>query len=162
MTGEQMSFAFTAEDRAEIDNLVGRYPDKQSALLPLLHLVQRRDRWLEREALRAIAEELELPLIHVEDVATFYTMYNLKPVGRHHLQVCGNLSCSLLGAADILAWLKQKYGISPGETDSDGRFTLTKVECLGACGGAPVVQIDDDYYENCTPEKLEQILEKLE
>lgn len=157
-----MPFAFTAEDRAEINSIVDRYPDKQSALLPLLHLVQRRDRWLEREALRAIAQELELPLIHVEDVATFYTMYNLKPVGRHHLQVCSNISCSLLGASEILAWLKQKYGISPGETDSDGRFTLTKVECLGACGGAPVVQIDDDYYENCTAEMLEQILEKLE
>ncbi len=157
-----MPFAFTAEDRTEIDSLVDRYPDKQSALLPLLHLVQRRERWLERDALRAVAEVLELPLIHVEDVATFYTMYNLQPVGRHHLQVCTNLSCSLLGSTEILNWLKQTYGIAPGETDSDGRFTLTRVECLGACGGAPVVQIDDEYYENCTPEILAQILERLE
>ncbi len=157
-----MPFAFTSEERSEIDELIGRYPDRQSALLPVLHLVQRREGWLERDALRAVAEVLELPLLHVEDVATFYTMYNLHPVGRHHIQICKNLSCSLLGSAELLQWLKDKYSLTPGQTDSDGRFTLTTVECLGACGDAPVVQINDEYHANCTPERLEQILAKLE
>lgn len=147
--------------QAELEKLLTRYPDKKSALLPALHVVQRELGYLSRESKEYVARFLEITLAEVEEVATFYTMYEHEPVGKYVVQVCCNLSCSLLGAESILEHLKKKLNLNVRETTPDKRFTLKTVECLGSCGTAPVVQINDDYHENLTLEKLEEILKNL-
>lgn len=156
-----MAFAFNAEELSRIEEILGQYPDKQSALLPVLHLAQDRNGWISRDVMRVVSDLLELPMIHVEDVVSFYTMYNRSPVGKYHVQICTNISCYLKGSFNLLEYLEDKLGIKSGETDTENRFTLTQVQCLGACGGAPVVQINNEYYEDCTPELLDQILDNL-
>ncbi|MBI5167708.1 MAG: NADH-quinone oxidoreductase subunit NuoE [candidate division NC10 bacterium] len=141
--------------------ILRRYPDKRSALLPILHLIQEEQGRLSDEAMVAVAELLGLKPVEVREVATFYTMFNFRPVGRYHIQVCHNLSCSLLGAESLIAHLEERLQIRAGETTPDNLFTLIKVECLGSCGTAPVMQINDDYYENLTKEKVDVILESL-
>ena len=150
------------ESRAEILRLRDEYPDAQSALLPALYLAQSDyGGWLPREATDEVAEVMDLPQSLVLSVASFYTMLNKKPVGRHVIQVCTNIACSLLGAEHLLAYLGNKLGIQPGESTDDGRFTLVEVECLGSCGTAPMMQVDDAYYESLTEEKIDQILVHL-
>ena len=115
-----------------------------------------------REIMQEIADLLEMPAIHVYEVATFYSMYEHKDVGQHKICVCTNISCQLRGSKDVLDYLKQKTGIGPGETTSDGRISIKEVECLGACGGAPMMQVDKEYYENLTTESIDKILEGLD
>ena len=148
--------------KERIEHLKGRYPQAKSALLPVLHLAQREhDGWLSDEMMAEVAEVMDLPPAEVRSVASFYTMFNRRPVGKHLVQVCTNLSCSLLGAEHIVEHLRRALGIEVGETTADGLFTLLEVECLGSCGTAPMMQVDDTYYENLTIERVDEILSQL-
>ena len=156
-----MSLAFSEETRAKHERLLTRYPDREAAILPTLYLAQREFGHLSDEAILYVADLLGFTPARIYGVATFYTMYNKKPVGKYHLQVCRNLSCSLMGAEHLIEHVARKIGVKPGETTADGRFTLSTVECLGSCGTAPVMQVNDDYYENLTEESIDAILEGL-
>ena len=152
----------SAEVKRRIEHLKSRYPQTKSALLPALHLAQREhDGWLSNEMMAEVAEVMDLPPAEVRSVASFYTMFNRRPVGKHLVQVCTNLSCSLLGAEHIVEHLRRALGIEVGETTADGLFTLLEVECLGSCGTAPMMQVDDTYYENLTTERVDEILSQL-
>lgn len=148
----------------ELEKVKKRYPSdhKQAALLPALHMVQKEIGWVSGEAMDEVAAAIGIHPSVVREVVTFYTMYNLKPVGKYHLQVCTNISCSLMGAEELLAHLEKKLGIEAGETTRDNKFTITEVECLGACGTAPCVQINDDYYENLNEDRLDGVLAELD
>ena len=149
--------------RIEIRKIRDEYPDPQSALLPALVLAQRDyGGFLPRKAFAEVARAMELPATQVAAAASFYTLLQRKPVGRHLVQVCTNISCSLLGAEHLLQHLARKLGIEPGETTPDGKFTLVEVECLGSCGTAPMMQIDDAYHENLTDDKVDRILAELD
>jgi NADH-quinone oxidoreductase subunit E len=157
-------FAFTEENVAEARRHIAKYPEgrQASAVLPLMHLAQRQNGgFLTLQALNYIADFLQVPRIKVYEVATFYTMFKLQPIGRHHVEVCTNVPCWLRGSDDIVAACRQKLGIGLGETTPDGLFTLSEAECLGACVNAPMMQIGDDYYEDLTPESTSAILEAL-
>jgi len=147
--------------KSEIQQLKARYPHPNSALLPALALAQKEHGWLSPEVLEEVAQVMELSPAQVGSVASFYTMFNRRPVGKYLVQVCTNIACSLLGAEHIVEHLKRQLGIGVGETTPDGRFTLMEVECLGSCGTAPVMQVNDTYYENLTAEKVDQILAEL-
>jgi len=152
--------------RAEIDKWLAKYPPdrKRSAVLAALREVQHENGgYLTNELLDAVAEYLQLPAIAVYEVATFYSMFELKPVGRHSISVCNNISCMLRGGDEILAHIEKKLDIKVGESTPDGRFYLKREEeCLAACAAAPMLQIDHVYYENLTPEKVDRILDSLE
>jgi NADH-quinone oxidoreductase E subunit len=151
------------QSRKEIQRIRDEFPDPQSALLPALWLAQRDyGGWLPEAALDEVAAVMDLPASHVAATATFYTMLNKKPVGRHLVQVCTNIACSLLGAEHLVDYISKKLGIGVGETTPDGKFTLLEVECLGSCGTAPVMQIGDRYYEDLTEEKIDRILAELD
>lgn len=150
-----------AETRTRIEALIERYPERRSALIPALKLAQREAGYLSAEVLCELAEIFRLTPNEVHEVASFYTMLFRKPVGKYVIWVCTNISCMLCDAEAILAHLVSRLGIRPGETTPDGRFTLMEAECLASCGTAPVVQINDDYYENLTLEKLDRILDGL-
>lgn len=147
--------------KSEIAQALTRYPNRRSAILPVLWALQRELGWLSPAALRYAAQTVELPDPEVFGIATFYTMFNLAPVGRHHLQVCMTLSCSLMGSDRLFRHLERKLGIGHGETTSDGRFTLRRVECLAACGGAPCMQVNFDYHENLDETATDRLLETL-
>ncbi|MEO0392855.1 MAG: NADH-quinone oxidoreductase subunit NuoE [Pseudomonadota bacterium] len=158
------SFEFTAENQAKIPEILARYPEgkQQSAVMPLLDMAQRQhDNWIPTAAMIKIAEILDMPEIRVFEVATFYTMYNLKPVGKYLLQFCTTTPCMLCGSDEILEQVKQKLGVGLDEMTADGLFTIKEVECLGACVNAPMVQINDDYYEDLTPALADQIIDRL-
>lgn len=157
-----MKPVFNESAEKEFKDILSRYPNKRAAMLPTLHLAQREFGWLSREVMGYVGELLDLPYSDVYDAASFYTMFKLKPTGKYHLQVCHTLSCALRGAGEICKHLHQKYGVESGETTADGKFSVLKVECLGACGTAPVVQINDDYHEGLTIEKLDAVLDKLD
>lgn len=150
--------------RAEVDRWIAKYPPerKSSAVMAALRLVQEHHGWLSTELLDAVADYLEMPPIAVYEVATFYSMYDLKPVGRHKICVCTNISCLLNGADHIVEHLERRLGIQLGETTPDGRFTLKEVECLCACAGAPMMQVDKTYHEHLTPAKVDEILRGLD
>lgn len=157
------SFSFRPETEEVITFWLGKYPgDKQrSAVIPLLWLAQKdNEGWLSEPAMRAVADRLEMPYIRVYEVATFYTMFRLQPVGRHHLQLCGTTPCQLRGAEALREVCQREIGASMYVTD-DGRLSWEEVECLGACVNAPAVQINDDYFEDLTPETLKSIIGKL-
>jgi len=165
MSKPNASTLLSEESRAAIDRWIAKYPpeQKQSAVMGALSLVQEANGGsLTTELMDAVADYLEMQPIAVYEVATFYSMYELKPVGRHKLCVCTNVSCMLRGSDDIVAHLKNKLGIGFGETTDDKKVTLKEVECLGACGGAPMMQIGREYHEDLTPEKLDEILAKLD
>lgn len=145
----------------EVGRLLDRYPLKEAALLPTLHLVQRSEGYLSDESIKAVAEFLELPPVRVEKVITFYTMFRRQPVGKYLVQLCTNISCSLLGADHLLTYLEELLGIKVGQTSDDNLFTLETVECLGSCGTAPVMQINDDYYENLDEKRISDIISSL-
>lgn len=145
----------------EIAGIISRYPFKRSALIPLLYMAQRDQGYITESAMKEIARLLGLTPSQVYETATFYTMLNLKKVGKFHIQVCKSLMCALVGSDTVIGWLKIKLGISPGESTADGLFTLSTVECLAACGTAPMMQINDDYYEQLTEEKVDRILADL-
>jgi NADH-quinone oxidoreductase subunit E len=162
-------FAWTAENAKQAKIHIDRYPPgrQQSAIIPLLDLAQRQigaetgtQGWLPIPVIEYVAAELGMPYIRAYEVATFYTMFNLAPVGRHHVQVCGTTPCMLRGSNDLIAACYAK-GLQKGHTTADGLFTLTEVECLGACANAPMVQINDDNYEDLTYETITTILEAL-
>ena len=150
-----------AARRAEVDAAIARYPVRRSAVLPVLWIAQREWGWLSTAALRQVADSVGLPEAEVFGIATFYTMFNMKPVGRHHLQVCMTLSCSLMGSDRLWKHLEQKLGVGHGETTPDGRYTLRRVECLAACGGGPCMQVGFDYHENLTEARANVLLETL-
>jgi len=148
--------------KSEIKKLFERYASPKSACMVAMQIVQREVGHLTEEDMREIAAMLGINPIEVHEVGGFYTMYNVeRPVGRHHVQVCRNLSCSLLGAEHIIGLIEKRLGIKTGGTTPDGKFTLSTVECLGSCGTAPMMQINDDYYEDLTEESVKGILEKL-
>lgn len=149
------------ELRAEIAAIAASYPTKQAALLPALHKVQRKYGWISPEAQAFVAEILEVRPSHVQGAVTFYTLFRTRPMGRHHIQVCRTLSCAIGGNTEVIEHLQRKLGIEPGQVTPDGRFSLVLVECLGACGYAPMFQINDDYHENLTTAKIDQLLETL-
>ncbi len=158
------TFSFSAGNLKGAKAFVAKYPDgyQASAVLPLLDLAQRQnDGWLPQAALEYVADFLDMPSIRVYEVATFYTMLNLAPVGRHHVQVCTNISCWLRGADAIVEACRNTLGIGFGETTDDGLFTLSEVECLGACVNAPMMQINDDYYEDLDAGGTQVILATL-
>jgi NADH-quinone oxidoreductase subunit E len=152
---------FSAEVEAEIDRHLGKYPVLRSAILPLMFIVQRERGYLDPPGVSYLAKRLNLRITDIWEVATFYSMIHLKPIGKYHIQVCKTLSCKLLGSDKIMQVCAKKLGIKVGETTTDGRFSLSEVECLGSCGTAPMFQINFDYHENLTPEKVDQILDSL-
>ncbi len=150
--------------KTDIDYWLKKFPEtqRQSALLAALHIVQdAHNGYLTPPLMEAIAAYIGIPAIAVLEVASFYMMYDLKPTGKHKLYVCTNIACQLRGADEIMHHLEKKLKVKPGETTQDGRFTLKEFECLGACTGAPMMQINKDYYENLTPEKVDKILVSL-
>ena len=154
---------FVSEDSlAEIDRWVNKFPadQKQSAVMQALTLVQEAQGYLAEPAMDAVAAYLEMPAVAVYEVASFYSMYRTKPAGRHSVDVCTNITCMLRDSKTIFEALKNKLGVAHGETTADGRFTLSEVECLGACVNAPMMQIDKDYHENLTVDALDGVLEK--
>ncbi|MBI1996445.1 MAG: NAD(P)H-dependent oxidoreductase subunit E [Deltaproteobacteria bacterium] len=156
-----MALEFSPETLKRFEATVARYPKKEAAMLPVLYLAQREFGHLGPEAIAYVARLMGQSPARVHGVVSFYTMYNVKPIGRHHVQVCRTLSCALGGAEKITAIITKKIGIEPGQTTADGRFTLSEVECLASCGTAPMMQVNDDYYENLTEEKVTAILDGL-
>ena len=152
----------TADGLKEIDKWVDKYPkgEKQSAVMSALMIVQEEHGYLTKEMMDAVAEYLEMPAIAVYEVATFYSMYEHKPIGRHLVNVCTNISCQLRNSAAVVEHLEKKLSIKLGETTEDGLYTLRSVECLGACVNAPMMQVDKDYHENLTVEKIDAVLEQ--
>jgi len=163
------AFAWTAENAAKQVEIIGRYPPgrQHSAILPLLDLAQRQvgaetntQGWLPIPVIEYVAKQIDMPYIRALEVASFYTMFNLAPVGRYHVQVCGTTPCMLRGSDDVFQACKDK-GLSKGHTTADGLFTLTEVECMGTCANAPMVQINDDNFEDLTYETTAAILDAL-
>jgi NADH-quinone oxidoreductase E subunit len=147
--------------RGKIDELMRRYPQPRSALIPSLYLAQGEAGYLSKDVIRELAGIFHLSPNEVYEVASFYTMFYKKPVGKYVIQVCSNISCLLCNCEELMDHLQKRLGIKPGETTPDMRFTLLEVECLASCGTAPVVQINEDYHENLTIEKLDRILDSL-
>ena len=159
------NFAFTRENEAEIKRIVAKYPKgrQASAVMPLLDLAQRQhDNWIPMAAIELIAQKLDMAEIRVLEVATFYTMFNLKPVGKYFLQACTTTPCWLRGSDNMMRCIKDRYGISSGETSACGRFSLLEVECLGACVNAPILQVNDDFYEDLDYASTGALLDSLE
>ena len=158
------SFEFTPQNLERAKKIIAKYPPgkQQSAVMPLLDLAQRQhDNWLPIAAMEYIAKMLDMAPIRVREVATFYTMYNHAPVGRHHVQVCTTTPCWLRGSDGVVDACEKRLGIKLGETTADRQFTLAEVECLGACVNAPMMQVGDDYYEDLTPETTVKVLDAL-
>ena len=145
----------------QIEQILNRYPVRRSALLPLLHLAQQEEGYVSEAAMKEIAGILRLTPPQVYEVVTFYTMLNLKPLGKFHIQVCKSLMCALVGSDLLIGWLYMRLRIRPGETTADRLFTLSTVECLASCGTGPMMQINDEYYEGITEDKLDRILADL-
>jgi NADH-quinone oxidoreductase subunit E len=156
-----MTFTLSAESEKIVDELLTRYPTKRAACLPLLHLCQRQQGWVSTEVIEYVAQRLAIAASEVQGVATFYTMYHQQPVAPNVVWVCRTLSCDLRGAREIQKHLEQRFQCGLNGTSHDGKFTLKAAECLAACGGAPMVQINDDYHERLTLESLDRILNEL-
>lgn len=160
-TKEQL---FNVDIRQQLDGWIAKYPvgQSKSAVIPGLHLLQEaHGGWLTDPIMDALADYLAMPKISVYEVATFYSMYELQPVGKHKISVCTNISCMLNGSEDVVKHLENRLGVGLGETTKDNKFTLKEVECLGACCGAPMMQLDRDYHEQLTTEKIDQILDGI-
>ena len=156
-----MAFTLSAEHEKIVDELISRYPAKQAACIPVLHLCQRQVGWVSPEVIDYVATRLGMSTSEVKGVVTFYTMYQQHPPGKHTVWVCRTLSCELMGAKTIEEHLEHRLGCHAGGTSADGTFTLKKAECLAACGYGPMVQIDDQFYENLTVEKLDALLDRI-
>jgi NADH-quinone oxidoreductase subunit E len=152
---------FSPEVESEIDRHLAKYPVMRSAILPLMFIVQRERGYLDPPGVAYLAKRLKLRITDIWEVATFYSMIHLKPIGKYHIQICKTLSCKLLGSDKITQSCTEKLGIKCGETTADGRFSLSEVECLGSCGTAPMFQVNFAYHENLTPEKAGEILDSL-
>ncbi len=163
--GMESTPLLSTESKTEIDKWVAKYPadQKQSAVMAALRIVQdANDGWLSKEMIEAVADYLDMEPIAVEEVATFYTMYEHKPVGRYKICICTNISCMLCDSDMVVKHLQNKLAIKFGEVTPDGKFSLKEVECLGACVNAPMMQIGNTYYENLTPQRLDEILTSLD
>jgi len=156
-----MSLELSKESKKRIEQALERYPQKQAALLPILHIVQEELGYVPEDAEADIAAIVEIPVVKVREVLSFYTLYLRKPVGKYHLQLCRTISCTLRGHRDILKCVEEKLGIKDGETTADGKFTLSTVECLASCETAPMMQLNETYHGNLTPEKIDEILVSL-
>jgi NADH-quinone oxidoreductase subunit E len=154
-----MAFVLKEAQERELAEILSRYPNKMAACIPVLHLCQNaNDNWVSPEVIQFVSERLELSSAHVKGVVTFYTLFNQHPPGKHQIWVCRTLSCALRGSDEILSHCQKRLGVGIGETTADGRFTLRTAECLASCGTAPMMQVDKTYYENLTPEKVDEIL----
>ena len=156
-----MALELSAERKQRLAALVGHYPSKAAACLPVLHLVQEEHGTIDGEAIEFVAKALDVPTGRVEEVASFYTMVRRKAAGRYHIEICTNLSCSLLGAEHLREVLAKELGIQPGQTTRDGLFTLSEVECLASCGTAPVLQVNGEFHERLTPDSVRSLLAEL-
>jgi NADH-quinone oxidoreductase subunit E len=152
---------FPAEARARIEKILKRYPTKQAALLPVLWVAQETWGWISKEAAEEVAKIVEVSPAHVDGVLTFYTMYNLRPVGKNLLQVCTSISCHLAGAGGLIALCQKRLGVGLEETTADGKFTVVEVECIAGCDRAPSIMINDTYHEPVDQTKMGQILDRL-
>ncbi len=152
---------FTEENLRKVEEIKKRYQKPMAALLPVLWLAQEQFGWISEEVMHYVAGLLDLPYNHVLGVVTFYTMYNKKPVGKYHIQFCANVSCMLRGSDNLIEHLEHKLGVKVGETTPDKLFTLSEVECLGSCGTAPMMQVNNDYYEDLSAEKLDNLIEEF-
>jgi NADH-quinone oxidoreductase subunit E len=151
--------SFNGKNETKFQNLLGKYPTKQAVVLPALWLAIDQWGYLSTEVIEYVANRLDQAPVSVWAVVEFYTMFNTEKTGEHHIQLCRNMTCTMRGCEDIEALIKQKVGIGPGEKTEDGKFSLELVECLGSCGTAPVMRMDEHYFENLTDEKLERILD---
>lgn len=157
-----MPFALSPERERELEDLLKRYPTKMGATIPLLHMCQDQHGHVDDDVIEYISNRLDIPPAHVKGVVTFYTLFNQKPVGKHQVWVCRTLPCALRGAGDLLAHCEKRLGIHAGETTPDGKVTLRTAECLASCATAPMMQVDKEYFENLTPERVDAILKKLQ
>jgi len=157
-----MPFALTADRERELTDILTRYPTRMAACIPLLHLCQEQHGYVSEEVIAFVSQRLDLPTAHVKGVVTFYTLFNQHPVGKHQVWVCRTLPCALRGSGAVLEQCEKRLGIHVGETTADGKVTLRTAECLASCGTAPMMQVDRDYHENLTPERVDQILTKLQ
>ncbi len=149
------------KNKDQVEELLSRYPVKRSALLPLLFIAQKEEGYVSESAMKEIGKILGLTPPQVYETVTFYTMFNLKPIGKFHLQVCRSLMCALIGSDDLVEWIRKRLGVSPGQTTADKLFTLSTVECLASCGTGPMMQVNEDYYEQLNDEKVGRILNDL-
>jgi NADH-quinone oxidoreductase E subunit len=154
-------FQFDLERDAEFERLVKRYPTRESMILPSLWLIQEQEGWISQEAIGYVADRIGTWASAVYEAVTFYTMYQLHPMGRNHICVCRTLTCWLRGKQEIIDYLKNEIGITPGQISEDGRFSLEEVECLGHCGTAPVVQVNGEFHEDMNVDKLKALLATL-
>jgi len=155
------AFLFNQDNEEKFTTLLERYPDKSALMLPSLWMVQYQEGWISLDAMQYVAKRLECSAMDVYSVASFYSMFLLQPIGTYHIQLCKTLSCMLAGSKTLQEHLQNRLGIKAGETTHDGKFTLSLVECLGSCGTAPCMRLNDDYIENLTLEKLDALLEEL-
>ena len=156
-----MSFEFSEENEQKFQELLTKYPKKDSLMLPSLWMIQHQESWISPEAMEYLAKRLDTSPMNIYSVASFYTMFHLKPIGRYNIQVCKTLSCMLRGSEDIKKHIENRLGIKAGESTKDMKFTITEVECLGSCGTAPCVCINDDYIQNTTPAIIDEIINEL-
>jgi NADH-quinone oxidoreductase subunit E len=154
------NFKYTSENEIKFQEYVTRYPKIDSCMLPALWLVQEQEGWVSPEAMIFVAEKLGKTPIQVYEVATFYTMFNLKPIGKHHIELCKTLSCMLCGSRQLKQHIKDTLGIEAGQTSEDGLFHLSEVECMGACGGAPMFALNGQYHEKLTKEKVDGLIKE--
>ena len=154
-------FALTPEREKTFDEILARYPNRQAACIPLLHLCQEQLGWVSEEVILFVADRLAVSSAHVKGVVTFYTLFNKQPVGEHQVWVCRTLSCALRGSDAVLQHCEKRLGIHAGETTRDGKVTLRTAECLAACGQAPMMQVDKDFYENLTLPEVDEILDRV-
>lgn len=156
-----MEFKFTQENLDKVNDAIKRYPDKQAAIMPVLWIAQTQNGWISNEVMQEVAKVLEINPEEVLGVVTFYTMYHQKPMGKYHLQVCTNVSCMLRGAYDIYENVKKNLGIENMQVTQDQKFSLEEVECMGSCGTAPMIAVNEDYYENLSVEKVNLLIGDL-
>lgn len=157
-----MAFALSAELEKKLEEILSRYPNKMAACIPTLHLCQEaNENWVNEDVIQFVAQRLGLSSAHVQGVATFYHLFNREKPGRHQVWVCRTLSCALRGSEGILKHCEQKLGVHAGGTTKDGKITLRTAECLASCGSGPMMQVDKDYYEGLTKEKVDEILSRL-
>lgn len=156
-----MSFKFTEENLARIEKARKKYPTSLAAVMDTVYIAQEQNGFISTEVMAEIADVLGIDKVSVLSVVTFYTMYHTKPMGRYHIQVCTNVSCMLRGGLGLWDRVKDKLGLEHMQVSPDGKFSLEEVECMGACGGAPMIAVNEDFYENLTKEKVEEILDSL-
>ena len=156
-----MSWQFNEENEKKFQTLLTRYPKKNSLSLPALWMIQYQDGWISEDAMKYLAERLDTSPMDIYSIASFYSMFHLQPIGKYNIQICKTLSCKLRGSGDIKKYIENKLGIKAGETSKDMKFTISEVECLGSCGTAPCVCINEDYIQNSTPEILDEIISEL-